>query len=177
MSQFLDLCLRRQSCRNFSDKPVSHETLVQIVEAARLAPSGCNAQPWSFVVAETPEAVAAVAQAGQQMGANGFLEKAQAFVVVLEEHGVLMPSIRKVVDSQYFAKGDMGAATVSVCYAAADLGVGTCIIGMYDREKIAEALQFPVEKQFGALIAVGYPADDKIRTKIRKDADAIIRFV
>jgi Nitroreductase len=177
MSQFMELALRRQSCRNFSDKPISHETLVQIVEAARLAPSGCNAQPWSFVVAESPEAVAAVAKAGQQLGANAFLEKAQAFIIVLEEHAVLIPGIRKFLDSQYFAKGDMGAAAVSVCYAAADLGVGTCHIGLFDREQLGQILDIPAEKQYGILIALGYPADDKIRTKIRKDAAETVRFV
>ena len=177
MSNFMDLCLQRQSCRSFSDKPVEHEKLVQIVEAARLSPSGCNGQPWSFVVVESPEAVAQVAEAGQQLGSNGFLSKAQAFIVVLEEHAVLMPGIRKLVYSQYFAKGDMGAATVSACYAAADLGVGSCVIGIYDREKIAKALNIPADKQFGALIAIGYPADDKIRTKIRKNMDEVSRFV
>ena len=54
MKDFMDLCLRRQSCRDFSDRPVEHEKLVQCIEAARLAPSGCNAQPWSFVVVEDP---------------------------------------------------------------------------------------------------------------------------
>ena len=177
MSYFSELALRRQSCRNFSDKPLAHETLVQIVEAARMTPSACNAQPWSFVVAESPEAVAAVAEARQANGTNGFIQNAQAFIVVLEEHAVLMPALRKMIDSQYFAKGDVGAAAMSICYAAADFGVGTCHIGIFDREKIAEALNIPIEKQFAFLIALGYPADDTIRTKIRKDSDAVIRFV
>ncbi|MDR0629155.1 MAG: nitroreductase family protein, partial [Treponema sp.] len=47
---FLDLCLRRQSCRNFSDKPVEHDKLVKCVDAGHYAPSACNSQPWSFVV-------------------------------------------------------------------------------------------------------------------------------
>ena len=177
MSNFMELCLCRQSCRGFSEKPVEHEKLVQIIEAARLSPSGCNAQPWSFVVVESPEAVAQVAEAGQSLGNNGFLSKAQAFIIVLEEHAVLVSGVRKLLDSQYFAKNDMGAATVSICYAAADLGIGTCVIGIYDREMIAEATGIPVEKQFGSLIAVGYPADEKIRKKIRKDFEEVARFV
>ena len=176
MSYFSELTLRRQSCRSFSDQPLAHETLVEIVEAARLAPSGCNGQPWSFVVVESPEAVAAVAEAGQPNGSNAFIQKAQAFIVILEEHAVLMPALRKMLDSQYFAKHDLGAAAMSICYAAADLGVGTCHLGLFDREKICAALDIPIEKQFGILIALGYPADDKIRTKIRKDADTVIRF-
>ena len=177
MSDFLELAKRRQSCRNYSDKPIAHETLEKIIEAARLTPSACNSQPWRFVVAESPDVVAQLAKAGQQLGINGFLAKAQAFVLVVEEYAVLMPRLRAFIDSQYFAKGDLGAAAVSVCYAAADLGLGSCIIGLYDREKIAQALNLPLDKRFGALIALGYPEDDTIRAKVRKDMGDVVRFV
>ncbi len=177
MENFMDLCLRRQSCRDFADRPIEHEKLVYCLEAARLSPSGCNAQPWSFVVAESPQVVAEVAKCGQQMNMNPFLDKARAFVIVLEEHAVLMPGIRCILDSQYFAKGDMGAATYAVCLAAEDQGLGSCIIGIYDREKICELLNIPLEKQFGALIALGYPAADKVRNKNRKPLTDIARFV
>ena len=178
MNDFLELCLRRQSCRNFSDTPVEREKLIACVEAARLAPSACNSQPWSFVVVDTPAVVAEVAKCGQQMRMNAFLSQAQAFIVVLEEHAVLAPIVRRVLDSQYFAKGDLGAAAVCVCLAAESQGLGTCIIGVYDREGIANALDIPIEKQFADfIIAVGYPADDKIREKRRKPLSEIARFV
>jgi nitroreductase len=147
------------------------------VEAGRLAPSACDSQPWSFVVAEKPEIVAEAAKCGQQMNMNAFLSKARAFIVVLEEHAILMPAVRRILDSQYFARGDLGAATVQICLEAETLGLGTCIIGIYDREKLCELLNIPVEKQFGALIAVGYPAEDKVRPKDRKPFDAVARFV
>ena len=177
MNDFLELCKRRQSCRGFSDKPVEHDKLVKCVDAGRLAPSACNSQPWSFVVAESPEVVAEVAKCGQQMKMNGFLSNAQAFIIVLEEHAVLMPTVRCLIDSQYFAKGDLGAATVQVCLEAESQGLGTCIIGIYDREGVCKALNIPTEKQFAAFIAVGYPADDKIRDKSRKPLENIVRFV
>jgi nitroreductase len=176
-NDFLDLCLRRQSCRNFSDKPVEHEKLVKCVDAGHYAPSGCNAQPWSFVVAETPNVVAEVAKCGQQMNMNPFLSKAQAFIVVLEEHAVLMPLVRRIMDSQYFAKGDLGAATLQICLEAETQGLGTCIIGVYDREELSKILNIPLEKQFAALIAVGYPADPAVRPKSRKVLEEITRFV
>jgi nitroreductase len=177
MSDFLDICQRRQSCRNFSDQPVEHDKLVKCVEAGRLTPSGCNSQPWSFVVAESPEVVAEVAKCGQEMNINSFLSNAKAFIVVLEEHAVLMPRIRCILDSQYFAKGDLGAAVIQICLEAETQGLGTCIIGIYNREKLSELLNIPVEKQFAGLIAVGYPADKTIRPKIRKPLDEIARFV
>ena len=177
MKNFMDLCLRRQSCRDFADKPVEHDKLVQCVEAARLTPSGCNAQPWSFVVVENPAVVPEVAKCAQQLGANEYISGAKAFIVILEEHAVLMPMLRKIVPSQYFAKGALGAAALTVCLQAEELGLGTCILGIYDREKLGELLNIPKEKQFGGLIAVGYPASDKVRNKVRKPLDDIVRFV
>jgi nitroreductase len=111
------------------------------------------------------------------MNINGFLDKAGAFIVVLEEHGVLMPALRKMLDSQIFAKGDLGAAVEHICLEATDLNLGTCIIGLYDRETIAKLLEIPQEKQFAGLIAVGYPASEDIRPKDRKPLDQIVRYV
>ncbi|MDR1886201.1 MAG: nitroreductase family protein [Synergistaceae bacterium] len=177
MSGFLDLCLKRQSCRNFAERPVEREKLEKCIEAGRLAPSGCNSQPWSFVVVDDPKIVPQIAKHAQPLGINGFTDKAAAFIVVLEEHAVLTPTVRGFLDSQYFAKGDLGAATVCICLEAADLGLGTCIIGLYNREGLSNLLGIPIEKQFAALIAVGYPADGVIRQKIRKQAGEITRYV
>ncbi len=177
MQNFMDLCLRRQSCRKFSDKAVEHEKLLRCIEAARLAPSGCNAQPWSFVVVEDPALVSEVAKTSQQLGLNEFTSGARAFIVALEEHAVLNPKIRCLFDSQYFAKGDLGAAVLTLCFAAEAQGLGTCILGLYDREKICRLLNIPIEKQFAGLIAVGYPAVDTVRPKTRKALEDIVRFV
>jgi nitroreductase len=176
MSDFLDLCKQRQSCRSFSEKPVEHDKLVQCIEAGRLAHSGCNAQPWSFVVAESPDMVDQIAQCGQQLKQNAWLTTTKAFIVVLEEHAVLSPIISCFLDSQYYAKGDLGAAAAYVCLEAAAQGLGSCIIGLYDRKKICELLNIPTEKQFGAVIALGYPAIDTIRLKKRKAFEDIVRF-
>lgn len=174
---FLELCQQRQSCRDFADRPVEHEKLVKCIEAARLAPSGCNAQPWSFVVVEKPDLVPEVAKCAMQMGINEYIGGAKAFIIILEEHAVLMPAIRRILDSQYFAKGDIGGAGLSVCLAAAEQGLGTCIVGLFDREKLCELLDIPMEKQFGMFIAVGYPVGDRIRNKVRKSLEEAARFI
>jgi nitroreductase len=177
MSDFLELCRRRQSCRDFADKPVEHEKLVNCIEAARLAPSGCNSQPWSFVVVEDPTLLPEVAKCTQQLGVNQYSDKAGAFIIVLEEHAVLMPSLRCFLDSQYFAKGDLGAATLSICLEAEDQGLGTCIMGVFDRPRLCELLSIPVDRRFHMVIAVGYQSSDKVRKKIRKPLEEIARFV
>lgn len=174
---FFELSEKRQSCRAFSGRRVEREKLERIALAGRNAPSACNSQPWRFVVVESPDKLAAVAQTGQQLGINGFLDGAQAFIVVLEEHAVLMPRIRCFLDSQYFAQSDIGQAVAHMCLMAADLDLGVCQIGMFDREKLCQILDLPKEQRFASLIAIGYPADPAIREKKRKPADEVIRFV
>jgi len=178
MSDFFELCTKRQSCRKFSDKPVEHEKLLSCVGAARLAPSACNSQPWRFIVAESPDAVSGIAKAGCQMGLNSFLENAKAFIVVTEEHAVLLPVIRSMLDSQYFAAGDLGIAVAYLCLEATAQGLGHCQIGVFDREKVCGALNLdPKATRINALIAIGYPVSDEIRPKKRKPLEEIAQFV
>jgi nitroreductase len=113
----------------------------------------------------------------QQLNQNSYITKAKAFIIILEEHAVLSPVIRCFIDSQYYAKGDIGAVTAYVCLEATAQGLGSCIVGLYDREKISSLLNIPIEKQFGAVIALGYPSDEHIRPKNRKAFEDIVRFV
>jgi nitroreductase len=177
MADFLELALRRQSCRSFSDVNVEHEKLVKCVEAARQTPSGCNSQPWSFVVVEDPKVVSEVAKTTQQVGLNDYTSKAKAFFVVVEEPAVLIPKVSCVLDGQVFAKGDLGAATYGLTLEAESLGLGTCILGMFDRPKLRELLDIPNYKSIFLVVAVGYPASDRVRSKQRKDLEAIARFI
>lgn len=178
MSDFMDLCLRRQTCRKFNPaKPVEHEKLAKCLEAACLAPSGCNAQPWKFIVVESPEKVAQVVATPQQLGLNPYAADVKAFIVVLEQHAVLMPTLRVMVDSQYFAKGDLGAAVAYICLAAEDQGLSTCIFGMYDRPKLCEILNLPTDTRFAGLIGVGYADNSEVRKKMRKPMAEVIQFV
>jgi nitroreductase len=177
MIDFLEICKLRQSCRSFSEQAVEHEKLINCVEAGRLAHSGCNSQPWSFVVVESQDMVSQIAKCGQQLKQNAFLDTAKAFIIVLEEHAVLSPIISCFIDSQYYAKGDLGAATAYICLEAATQGLGSCIIGLYDRKKICELLNIAPEKQFASLIALGYSSNNTIRPKNRKAFEDIARFI
>ena len=177
MNDFLELARRRQSSRGFDDQPVEHEKLVNCVEAARLAPSGCNSQPWSFVVAETPEIVLEIAKSTQALNNNGWADTAKAFIIIYEEHAVLMPFLRAIVPSQFFAKSDIGGAVLSACLEAETQGLGTCIIGVFDRERICKAVDIPKEKNIAGLIAVGYAANPKVREKSRNKLEDIVKYV
>jgi nitroreductase len=175
MTDFLDLCEKRQSCRKFADKPVEHDKLVKCVQAARLAPSGCNSQPWSFIVVEKSDIAKAVLACGQPGGMNAYLNDAKAVILVLEEYAKLMPTLRDRLDSQYFAKSDIGAAMEHICLEAEDQGLGSLIVGLFDRTKIREILGLPETARIAGFIAIGY-SDDPLREKTRKSLDAIVKY-
>ncbi|MDR1677848.1 MAG: nitroreductase family protein [Deltaproteobacteria bacterium] len=177
MSSYLELALKRQSTRQFADKAVEHEKLVSCIEAARLTPSACNSQPWSFVVVESPEKVAEVAKTTMQLGINEYIAKAKAFFVVLEEPAKLMPKIAALVKGQYWANGDLGAVTLALTLEAESQGLGTCILGVFDRPKLRELLDIPEEKSIHMVVAVGYASTDHVRKKDRKPIESIVRYV
>ncbi|MCC8180199.1 MAG: nitroreductase family protein, partial [Planctomycetes bacterium] len=110
-------------------------------------------------------------------GMNPYAKQAKAIVVILEEHAQLMPQIASMIDSQYFAKGDLGAAAAYFCLEAAAQGLGTCQFGIFDRPKISQILGIPEYKQYAAVIGIGYPGKPEIREKQRKPLAELVRFV
>lgn len=174
---FNELILARESCRNYTGEPVPREALEAIMDAARLAPSACNSQPWSFVVACTPEKVRLAADCIQASGANKFTDKAGAIIIVVEEHAKLSARISDTMDSQTFAQIDLGLATMQLCLAASDLGYGTCILGLFDEDMTKQAFGIPAEKRVRLILSVGKSADAAPRKKSRKSLDEIAQFV
>lgn len=173
---FTELARTRESCRNYTGEPVPREKLLAILDAARMSPSACNSQPWSFVVADTPDAARRAAACVQVDGANKFTDHAPAFLIVLEEPVQLSPRIADKIDSQRFAQIDLGLITAHICLAAADLGLGTCIMGIFDEEKTKAYFQIPAEKRVRLILSVGYSADTSPRAKKRKSLEEFVRF-
>jgi nitroreductase len=129
------------------------------------------------VVVEHPDIVPQVAECTMQLGINAYIKDAAAFFVVVEERARLMPGIAKLIDSQYFAKGDLGAFTLALTLEAESQGLGTCILGVFDRPRLRGLLDIPEEKGIFMVVAVGYPKSDKVRSKERKPVEAMSRFV
>lgn len=178
MDSFYSLASARQSCRNYNpDKKVSREDLTACLEAARIAPSACNSQPWSFHGVLSHDKAKLMGLYLQKLGLNKFAEKCPAFVVVVEEKAKLIARIAGKISSQEYASIDIGLATAHFCLAACDKGLSTCITGCFDEGKIKELLDIPKNKRVRLVICVGYAADDdKLRTKVRKDFEEIVKF-
>ncbi|MBU3875022.1 nitroreductase family protein [Faecalicatena sp. AGMB00832] len=176
---FENLQAARESCRIYSNKKVPRELLTHLVDVARMAPSGCNSQPWHFIIVDEPEAHAKVVEAFDDHGLTGcpWGAKVPAFILICEEEGHLKPGVAEHYGSQHFAQMDIGMAAMGLCYEATSLGLGTCMIGTMNQEKLHQAFGIPKERAVRLIITVGYPAKSgEPRRKIRKDLDEVLSY-
>ena len=168
---FLDLVRRRQSDRGFSDRAVEREQIERCLEAAMLAPSACNSQLWFFVVVDDPELRRGVADALQGLGMNRFAVTAPVLVAVVAEKPALLPRLGGLVKDKPYWLMDIGMAVENLCLQAADEGLGTCIIGWFDEPTVRKLLGIPKGKRVPLVVALGFPLDPTVRTKVRKATD------
>ena len=178
---FLEMMKNRRSCRSFiPGREISREDLLKIVEAGRLTPSGCNSQPWKFIVIDSPEAKEklcdAVVVKGGLTGAP-WRHNVSAFIIFVEQKAKVMPAvIEHYNDTQRFAQGDIGAACMNMCHEAMDLGLSTCIIGMNDQEKMEQSFGIPSGHEVRLVLAVGYSAEKHEPPKVRKPLEEVCSF-
>jgi nitroreductase len=173
---FLELVQTRQSVRAYSSTPVEPDRLLRCLEAARLAPSACNAQPWKFIVVEEPALKAAVAQAtsSRLLGMNHFTLQAPVLVVIVIERANFTSAMGQVIKDREFPLIDLGITTEHFCLQATAEGLGTCILGWFDEPKVKKLLSIPKLKRVGLIITLGYAADHEIRPKKRKTIEEIV---
>lgn len=178
MEDFLSLAKQRQSDRKFdASRPVEKEKLERILEAGRLSPSACNAQPWHFIVVDEPELKNKVADATSTrlLGLNHFTKQAPVHLIIVEEKVNLSSGFGGWVKDKSFALVDIGIAAAHICLAAEDEGLGSCILGWFDEGKIRELLEIPSDKRVLLDIIIGYSTQED-RSKKRKTADKVISY-
>lgn len=178
---FLEMLEKRESCRSFNGQPASREDLIKICEAGRLSPSGCNAQPWKFIIVEEETALANLRDAlVVEGGATGapWSAECSSYIIIVETPAKIMPAaLEYYKDTQRFAQGDLGMAVMNMCYEAMDLGLATCILGMNDQKKMETAFSIPEGYQARMVLAVGYPKKEtEPRKKMRKPIEEVCSF-
>ena len=169
---FSELITKRQSERQYDSRLVEPEKIVQCIEAARLAPSACNAQPWKFIVVNDPDLKKQVATAVAGMGMNHFAFEAHAIVAIVLEKPNAMSKIGSVLKGKEYTLMDIGIAADHFCLQATDLGLGTCIVGWFDEKKVRKFLNIPKNKRIPLLITVGYTTGE-LRSKKRKKLEMV----
>ena len=173
---FLDILKQRQSVRGYSDKPVETEKLERCLEAARNAPSACNAQPWKFIVVNQPELkdqIAGHTNSGRLIPMNHFTRQAPLLIVIVREKPNLTSKIGTMLKDKPYTLMDIGIVALQFCLQATAEGLGTCILGWFNEPKVKELLHIPHSKRAELIITVGYPSSETLRPKIRKKLDDI----
>lgn len=168
---FLEIANARQSCRSYDEnREVEQQKLDAILEAVRLAPSACNGQPYHLTVCRG-EMAKEVAEATQGMGMNKFASQAPVLIVISEMPYVKSAALGAKVKGNDYRSIDIGIAAAYLTAEAAAQGLGSCILGWLDDQKLRRlcGLEHPVR----LVITLGY-AKDAQRTKKRKDIAELV---
>lgn len=172
---FMEIAENRQSCRSYdAGKEVEQEKLEAILRAAQLAPSACNGQPYKITVCKGQTAKD-VAAACAGMGLNKFAPQAPVQLVISEMPYVKSAALGAKLKNNDYRSIDIGIVSAYITAEAAAQGLGTCIMGWLDDEKIRKIcdLKHPAR----LVIALGYPSEgDKLRSKKRKDMDDLVAY-
>lgn len=179
MKSFLELVSARYSCRAFAARPVPREALERCCEAARLAPSACNSQPWFFHIVESAALRAKVAEAafGGAFSMCAFAARAPVLVVVERLPAKLPARVGGWLRGVEYSTIDIGIAGEHFILQATEEGLGTVWLGWFNARKVRKALGLGRGARLDVMIAVGYPAEGALPTKDRKGLDEIRAYL
>jgi nitroreductase len=171
----LELIKQRQSDRKYDGKPVENDKLERIIEAGRLAPSACNAQPWKLILVTDPALLKKMAEAASAklLGMNGFAGQATAMIVVVREKPNFSSRIGGTIKNKDYSLIDIGIASANICLQAAAEGIGSCMLGWFDESEVRSLLSIPRDKRVELIITLGYSLSEK-REKRRKPHSEVI---
>lgn len=144
-----DAIKSRRSIRKYKQEPIPTEKLEAILEAARLAPSAANRQPWRFIIVQDPDRKKALAEAANN---QTFLKDAAAIIAAVGDPDV---------SARWFEKDTM-IALEHMVLAATALGYGTCWIGAFNEDTIKNLLKIPQKSKVVALLPIGVPAETPV---------------
>ncbi len=173
---FTEIAMNRQSCRSYdASKEVEAEKLQAILQAAQLAPSACNGQPYRLTVC-TGDSARAVAEATMGMGMNRFAKDAPVLIVISEEPYVKTAAVGAKLKKNDYRSMDIGIVAAYLTAEAAAQGLGTCMLGWLDDDKIRKicGLDAPVR----LVITLGYATEgDPLRKKKRKSLEDLVQYL
>jgi len=177
--ELLKLLELRQSVRAYQSRPVEAEKLEKLIEAVRLAPSASNSQPWKLIIVDDTELKNKVSQAtfSTLVSFNRFAPQAPVLAVLVIEKTSMVTQIGAMLKSREFSLIDIGIAAEHFCLQAAELGLGSCMLGWFDEAAIKRLLHIPDSRRIGLVITLGYAEENApIRQKIRKSADEMSSY-
>lgn len=165
----LDVIQKRRSVRKYKEDPIPEKALMRVLEAARLAPSGKNFQPWKFIIVKDKALKEKLAQASA-----GQFFMAEAPIIIV---GCGFPDNCYAHMGRYMKSWsvDVTIALEHLILQAREEGLGTCWIGSFEEEEVKTILNIPENVKVLALTPLGYP-DEIPRFRGRKSLDEIISY-
>ncbi len=174
---FTEIALARQSCRSYDPcRIVEKEKIEGILNAARLAPSACNGQPYHFTVLQDSLAKEAALLTRGIGGMNKFAVDAPVLIVVSEMPYVKSAALGARKMNNDYRSMDIGIAAAYLTAEAAAQGLGSCILGWFDEEKLRKLcnIEYPIR----LVITLGYRGEkDQPREKKRKDLNELVSWL
>lgn len=170
---------KRRSIRKYVNKEVEEEKLTQILESARLAPSGSNTQPWQFIVIKSEKNRELVAKVSHN----------QKWMASAPVHIVCVADIRSRIDENIesfinenskeeevkLIIRDTAIAVEHMSLTATELGLGTCWVAWFTQEEIRTVLNIPNDKYVLCVLTIGY-ADEDPKPRPRKKLEDIVHY-
>lgn len=177
VSGIMEIIKQRYSVRSFKDKPVDSALISAITEAARLAPSACNSQPWRFVaVTDKPLLRQIVDQGLGGVVPNRWAASAPVIIVGCALLNLLTHRLGGAVKGISYHQIDLGIALEHMVLRATELGLGTCWIGWFKEKNIKRILQLPGTWKIISLLALGYPQEENHAPTPRHALEEILFF-
>ena len=172
---FTEIAHARQSCRAYDNtRNLEAETLTAILEAARIAPSACNGQPYHLTVCHGQTAKE-VALACRGLGLNKFAVQAPVMIVISEEPYVKSAALGAKLKKNDYRSIDIGIAAAYLTAEAAAQGLGSCILGWLDDQKLRQICNLEMPARL--VVTLGYPKNDKLREKKRKELSTLTTYL
>lgn len=177
----MDVIARRVSCRAYRPDPVPQDHLMRILEAARLAPSACNKQPWRFAVVRDANLRRRIVEEGFLPGIKkDWALEAPVQIAIGMEISFLTHRLGASISGVDYPWLDIGIAGEHLVLAATELGLGTCWIGWIKPRTVARIVGWPRSVKPAVVITVGYPRDLEAATASasrRKALDELVKWL
>ncbi|WP_408954382.1 nitroreductase family protein [Natroniella sp. ANB-PHB2] len=163
----------RASIREYKSQEIPEETLHKILEAAHLAPSAGNIQPWEFFVIKNQAKIEELAKVayGQEWMAEA------PVVVVVCTNPELSAAKYGQRGEELYALQDASAAIENMLLAAEGYDLGSCWVGAFDEEKVKEVLDLSAKLIPLAFVTIGYSQGDKEEVRPQKELDEVITII
>ncbi|NQT94750.1 MAG: nitroreductase family protein [Lentisphaerae bacterium] len=175
---FLRLAARRRSCRTYRSVPVPRERIEKLIEAARLAPSACNRQPWRFAVVTEEETRQALAREGILPGLSmEWIADAPVVIAMGIRASTVTHSVAPLFSGVDYAWMDVGIAGEHLVLEATQQGLGSCWIGWIRPAKVRNIVRWPHDVKPAALITIGWPAAEETPPRPRLPPDQITTWI